>query len=174
MRTGKHGMLMALGLLLAAAPAQAQNAPIQGTFTLIAERSDNVDQAINRATSRMNMITRPVARGRLKKTNVPYRRIAITPTSASISIATDGGAPIVTPADGKSIKWTREDGEVLDVSTAWDGNSLKQTFAAEDGQRVNLYTLSPDGDTLTMRVTVTSGRLPAPVTYQLVFTRDRA
>ena len=39
---------------------------------------------------------------------------------------------------------------------------LEQGFDAEDGQRVNVYTLSPDGNTLTLDVTVTSPKLEQP------------
>jgi hypothetical protein len=167
-------VLMVLALLLTGVPtAPAHGQQISGTFTLAQERSDDVEQAVNRAVSGMNAITRPIARGRLSRTNVPYRRVVISPTPTAVSITTDTRAPIVTPADGGAIKWTREDGEVFDVSTVWENGSLKQTFAAEDGRRVNAYTLSPDGQTLSLQVTVTSNRLRQPLTYQLVFQRER-
>ena len=53
----------------------------------------------------------------------------------------------------------------------WRNNSLHQTFRAEDGQRVNVYTLSNNGNTMTMNVTITSPRLPDPLTYRLVYNR---
>jgi hypothetical protein len=156
---------------LAAVPAAAQSNQIDGTFVYAADRSDNVDQAINQAISRMNIATRQIARPRLRRTNQPYQRVTIATTPQQVSITTDARAAIRTSPAGTPIKWTREDGEVLDVSTRWDGNRLRQVFAADDGQRENVYSLSPDGGTLTIRVTVTSGRLPAPLTYNLVYDR---
>jgi len=162
---------MTVLLIVAAVPAHAQSPSFDGTFVLAPARSDNVDEAINRSISRMNIATRQIARPRLRRTNQPYQRVTLQ-VGQQISIATDARRPIVTPRSGESIRWTREDGEVLDVSTRMDGNRIRQVFAAEDGRRENVYSLSPDGRTLTIEVTVTSGRLPAPLTYRLVYDRS--
>jgi hypothetical protein len=53
------------------------------------------------------------------------------------------------------------------VTTHTDGARLEQVFDAEDGRRVNVYTLSPDGSTLTLEVTVTS-----PMRASMLGTRD--
>lgn len=158
--------------LFAVGEARAQSPSLQGTFVYVAEGSDDVDQAIRKATSGMNFITRPIARGRLSKTNAPYGSITLSQTPSEVTVVTDGRAPIVTPASGEVIRWTREDGEVLDVNTEWQSGSLVQTFAAEDGKRVNVYTLGPDGNTLSMRVTITSPRLPEPMVYTLRYRRQ--
>ena len=174
MRRQRICVLLAVLALAAVLPASAgaqQTAGLRGTFTYNAQASDNVNQAIERAVARMNFVTRPIARGRLRKTNAPYQRIAIAFTPQQVTVTTDERAPIVTPANGTPIKWTREDGEVLDVSTEWENGALEQTFKAEDGQRVNTYTVSADGNTLTMNVTITSPRLAAPLTYKLVYNR---
>jgi hypothetical protein len=154
-----------------AAEAQAQATPVQGTFAYVEEGSDNVAAAINQAVARMNFVTRPVARGRLTKTNQPYRTVVITQNGGEVSVATDGRPAIVNRANGPAVKWTREDGEVFDVSTAVTGSRVEQTFKADDGQRVNTFTLSPDGQTMTMRVTITSPRLAEPLVYSLRYRR---
>ncbi|HET9985977.1 MAG TPA: hypothetical protein VFQ38_20425 [Longimicrobiales bacterium] len=164
-------------LLLFAVAAGGPAAPPQtnlivGTFVLDAGASDDVAAAIQKATSHMSFITRPIARGRLKKTNLPYHRLVFSPSPSAYELRIDDRKPIVTPADGSAAKWTREDGEVLGVSTKPRGGALEQRFVADDGQRVNVYTLSPDGQSLSMDVTVTSPRLPQPVTYRLVYRRQ--
>ncbi len=152
------------------APAQAPT--FQGVFTYVAGQSDDVPAAIERCVSNVNFIIRPIARGRLKKTNQPYQRLTIVQPAGHFSIMTDARPAIVTPAGGAAIQWKRpEDGEMLNVSTAMTGSKLVQTFAAEDGKRVNEYTLSPDGQTLTMVATVSSGRLPKPLVYKLTYHR---
>lgn len=173
MRVAKSPLFLGVALLIGfAAQAPAQSAPIQGTFSYSAQESGDIDQAIREATGRMNFALRAIARPRLKKTNEAYRKVTIAPSGSSVTITTDSRAPITTPASGTPIRWKREDGETLDVSTVWQDGRLKQSFVAEDGRRDNVYTLSPDGRTLTMDVTVTSGRLPQPVTYKLVYKRD--
>lgn len=160
-----------LALALPAAAQTGTSATLDGTYTLNRSASDDVNRAIETAVGRMNFVTRPIARGRLRRTNQPYQRVVISHTQQQVSVITDNRAAIRTPANGTPIKWRREDGEMLDVSTEWENGRLEQTFAAEDGRRVNVYSLSADGRTLTMEVTITSGRLPQPLRYKLVYNR---
>ena len=44
-------------------------------------------------------------------------------------------------------------------------------FENEGGGRLNVFTLSPDGRTLTIDVMLTSDRLPEPIRYALRFER---
>lgn len=161
---------------LAAPAAAAKQAPatLVGTFERDASASDNVNKAIEAAVAEMNFVMRPVAHSRLEKTNQPYQSVAIALAGNNVSIQTDDRAAIVTSAAGTAIKWKREDGEVFNVSTVLkDKQNVVQTFAAEDGKRVNSFSLSPDGKTLTMNVTITSSKLPKPLTYKLVFNRAK-
>lgn len=164
-----------LGLALLAAsasPLLAQDRSLAGTYTYVEAESDAIRPAIDQAVAKMNFITRPIARGRLSKTNQPYHTLTIRSSGSEVTIVRDDLPAIVAPADGNPIKWRREDGEVLDLTTRWADGALEQTFIAEDGQRKNVFALAPDGNTLEMRVTVTSPRLAAPLTYTLRYRRD--
>jgi hypothetical protein len=161
-----------LGLLLLVAPgAAAQSAAFEGTFAYVAAGSDDVHAAIDRAVAGLNFAFRPIARSRLRRTNSPYRTLEIRRQNASLAVSLDGGAPIVSPESGTPTSWRRADGEVLQVSTAWEGGRLRQSFVAEDGRRDNHYTVSEDGRRLTLEVTVTSPRLNAPLRYRLNYVR---
>lgn len=166
--------LVCLAVMALARPltAGAQERSLDGTYTYLEAESDQIKPAIERAVARMNFITRPIARGRLTKTNTPYQTITIGRSDGNVSIVTDARAPIISPPDGTPIKWTREDGEVFDVTTRWVEGALEQTFSAEDGQRKNVYVLGADGSRLEMRVTVTSPRLAQPLTYTLRYRRQ--
>lgn len=165
-------VLAILAVLAVPVDVLAQSAAFTGTFVLAPEASDNIDKAIERSVEKMNFIKRPIARGRLKKTNPAYNTLSIAHNASEVRITTNAGAPIVTPADGTQVQWKREDGEVFGVSTGWQNGKLEQTFRAGDGRRVNLYSLSADGDTLTLDVTVSSPQLPQPVVYRLVYRRQ--
>jgi hypothetical protein len=156
--------------LAAVLPASAQQASLKGTWRYDAQASDNVATAINTAVQRMNFVTRPIARGRLTRTNQPYQRVTVDFTSSQVTVSTDNRSPIVSPSNGTPIKWTREDKEVLDVSTEWENGVLEQTFKAEDGQRVNRYSVNAEGK-MVMEVTITSPRLPRPLVYKLIYNR---
>jgi hypothetical protein len=164
--------LLAAAVVFVAAPvaARAQAGTIAGTFVLDRAASDNVDKAIASAVKDMNFITRPIARGRLQKTNQPYQQVSIATSGANTVVTIDKLPPRQAPSTGTPVSWTRPaDGEKMKLSMRWDGGHLVETFKPEDGQRVNEYSLSPDGATLTMHVTVSSPRLPKPVTYKLAF-----
>jgi hypothetical protein len=160
-------------LLLSSASARKPQTPcLRGTYTLNTAASDDIDKAIEATVKGMNIFAKPIARDRLRKTNIPpYQRIVISYTQAEVSITTDQRAPIRTPVKGTPVDWTREDGEKLKVSTIWENGKLKQTFKGKDGQRVNLCSISADEETLTMQVSVTSSKLPRPLTYTMVYKR---
>lgn len=161
--------LAALALPLAGASAQEPN--LRGTYTLDRARSDDVNRAIESAVARMSFVTRPIARGRLRRTNPVYSRVEINYTQTEVTVQLDQRRPIVSPANGTPINWTREDGEKFQLSTEWENGVLEQTFRAEDGSRTNVFTLGPDGRTLTLNVTLRSPRLSAPLTYKLVYNK---
>ena len=143
------------------------------TYTLIPDSSDDIKAAVNLTVEHMSFITRPIARGRLNKTNPLPRRVLVTLTDDTLAVAFDDGNPIVTPLDGTTVPWrsllTRENYEAHAVRTA---DTTAQVIVAPDGSRTNAYVFSPDGARLELRVTVASHRLPRPLTYTLRFRRD--
>jgi hypothetical protein len=160
-----------LGLSMLGSSAVLAQETLQGTFISANTGSEPIDQAIEAGVAKMNFIKRPIARSRLKKTNPLYQRIEIRQDGARISVRYDEGKPIVMPLDGSAVQWTRDDGEIFDVSARAGATQLQQTFKADDGQRVNEFSLAPDG-ALTLQVTLTSPQLPAPVTYTLSYRRS--
>ena len=114
LRTGSSWALEAL--LLASGGAQAERAALQGTFSNEQQNLEPITTAIETAVAKMNFIKRPIARSRLKKTNEAHRRVDIALGDTQISVAFDGHKPVQMPADGTTIKWTRDDGETFDVT----------------------------------------------------------
>lgn len=153
------------------APGLAQETAPQGTFAVTTPDDTGIKTAIDNAVAKMNFLFRAVARGRLHDTNPRYQRLEIHTTDQQISVQFDQRAPIVMPATGAPVKWKREDGEVFDVSAHVGADALTQTFRSDEGQRVNEFRLHPDGS-LSLDVTVTSPKLPAPVKYTLQFRRE--
>ena len=162
--------LLPVIILLASLPLAAAEG-LAGRYTLLPERSDAIPQAIERVVADMNFIKRPFARSRLTKTNAAYRTLRLDLGAALFRIQFEGRQPIETPADGRAVGWTREDGERFQVSTRMEGGNLVQRFVAEDGSRRNTYHLDPDG-TLRLQAEISSSKLPRPLTYTLVYRRD--
>jgi len=154
--------------------AVGQEHSIEGIYAYDAAASADINAAIETAVAKMNFIVRPVARSRLKKTNPAYQRIAISRDAKEIVVTLDARKPIRMPSDGATIKWTREDGEKFDLHAIWKDTQLVQTYVAEDGQRVNDFSLGANPDTMTLEVTITSERLDKPMKYALAYKRIAA
>lgn len=166
-------------LLPAALSAQQTASPLRGTWNINRAQSDDINAAINRTVSRMNMVVRQIARPRLRSTNTAYPSLVMRYDQSSVRVDMSGRPSVSSPANGQPVLWQRETGatcremkgDCVRVSTEWEGGNLKQTFQAEDGRRVNVFSVSPDGNTMTMNVTITSPRLPSPLTYKLVYNK---
>jgi hypothetical protein len=164
-------LLTLVAALALPAASHAQESTMRGTWVINRQASDDVNRAIETAVARMSFITRPIARGRLRRTNPVYNRVVVSYTPQQVSTVFDTRHSIDSPANGQPIKWTREDGEKFDLSTEWQQGRLVQTFRAEDGSRTNTYVVSPDGHTLTMHVVLRSPKLPQPLEYKMVFNK---
>jgi hypothetical protein len=173
--------LLAIVVLLALSSASGlaqESTRFSGAWTLDPERSDDIDARINASIARMNVIVRQVARPRLRSTNIPYPRLIFS-FGENIGVDMPGYPSVSSPANGQPVFWHRRTGlpcpemrrSCLVVTTTWEDQALVQTFRSEDGQRQNVFTVSPDGTTLTMVATMTSPSLPAPLVYRLVYTR---
>lgn len=158
------------GLMLVALTVHAEEPQWVGVFENPEQSQEGIEAAIETAVAKMNFITRPIARSRLKKTNPAYERIVIERTPAVIRVQFDDRKPIEMPADGSSVKWTRDDGEVFDVSAEPGEEELRQTFKAEDGERINTFSANAAGQ-MTMETQVSSPQLKAPVIYTLLYER---
>ena len=180
MRRQRIALLLALALFaVVPVPARAQVSQLRGTWTLNRSASDDVNAKINVAVAPLNVVVRQIARPRLRSTNTMYPQLVISQDGANLRVDMQGRPSLVAPTNGTAILWQRETGrtctqvrgDCVQVTTVWRDGALHQTFRAEDGQRVNVYTLSNNGNTMTMSVTVTSPRLPQPLTYRLVYNR---
>jgi hypothetical protein len=149
----------------------AQESGLDGTYILDETDSDSINEVIDNAVVKLDVLTRDIARGRLKKLNPAYRQVAITSSANEISVTVDDQPPLRTPPKGAPVAWVGPDGGKVNASMQLAGRRLAQTFTSADGRRVNDYTLSTDGRTLTMQVTETSPQLSQPITYKQVYRR---
>ena len=174
-------LLPSIAALLALASTEALTQPsprFSGAWMLAREQSDDINAKINTSIAGMNLVVRQVARPRLRTMNVPYPRLIFS-FGEKISVEMPGYPSVASPANGEPVLWHRATGEpcpemvrsCLEVTTTWEDQSLVQTFRSEDGDRQNVFTVSPDGARLTMVTTMTSPRLSAPLVYRLVYIR---
>jgi hypothetical protein len=60
----------------------------------------------------------------------------------------------------------------VQVSYSLQRGRLRERLDASEGFSTNIYRLSEDGSTLSLRSTMESDRLPAPITFTLRFRRQ--
>lgn len=163
---------VAVAALVVPAPALAAETGLVGHWLIDAAKSDDVEKAISATVEKVNFVIRGFAHGRLKNTNQPYKTVTIKKSGDKTSVATDDRAPIEAPSNGTAVDWKREDGQVYKVKYTWKGdNHLDQTFTNEEGSRANMYML--EGAGMGLDVKVSSGKLPVPLTYKLVYKRGK-
>ena len=143
------------------------------SYTLIPDSSDDIKAAVNQTVERMSFITRPIARGRLNRTNPLPGHVQVTDTNDTLAVAFDDGNPVITPLDGNAVPWrsslTHEDYQAHAERRA---DTTVQVIVAPDGERRNEYVFTDNGARLELRVTVSSHRLPRALIYTLRFRRD--
>ena len=155
--------------VLAVLSLAAQEPSLSGTWTQT--KADDIAAAINTTVADMNFIKRPIARGRLTKLNPAYKKVMIAISDKEVVVKLDERAPIHMPPGGKAAPWTREDGEKFMVAAQVSKDQLIQTFKNDEGERTNVFRMSPDGRSLVLTATVKSPKLPKPLTYSIQFGR---
>jgi len=165
MRTARLFLVPVLAILALA----AQEAPLSGTWNQT--KVDDIAAAIDSTVADMNFIKRPIARHKLTNLNPAYRKVMIAISDREVLVKFDEREPIHMPPDGKSAPWTREDGAKFMVAAQVSKDQLVQTFKSDEGERTNVFKLSPDGRTLTLSATIKSPQLPKALTYSISFGR---
>jgi hypothetical protein len=164
---GSFAMGAAKGTGSAVGDARAQFA---GTYKYAGEtQEDDARKAvIEQAVQSMSAFTRSTARSRiLATTQIPGTyafsfepgKIRVLPESRPEMISGDKGEPAEYVYNGKKSTLTQ----------TLEGNRLTQVFVSGDGKRQNEFALSADGQTLTLKVTLTISRLSSPIVYGLSY-----
>jgi hypothetical protein len=157
----------------AASPTAARDR-FAGTYTFSGgdkERKE-IDAAIDRAISGLFFAAKPFAVSQLHAKTAVKNSVGFSFANGKVTSTASDALPAVSPDDGTSVPY-KVDGENLRISQTVNASGhLLQIFSSAQGSRTNDYTLSADAKTLTMTVTIASGKLPQPVRYALTYTRN--
>jgi len=158
-------IILVAGFVASPAIAQPTGSTKYEVMDSPAKSKAAIDKGIEGAVADMSFITRPIARGKLEKSNTAFKAITINVTKSTVSIQHDDRKAIVSA--GKPVLWTRDDGEKFRVTQVADGGKIVQTYASDDGTKVMTYNFSEDNKKLKVDVVVTSAKLAGPVRYSL-------
>jgi hypothetical protein len=162
-------LLLLLPLAAGAQQSDSPEARFQGTWRVANAGSarQGRDQAIERATEDMSIFIRGIARRRLRDGTPIHSAIRITGSGSSFQ-AHVGPYHLDFAADGRSHAFTDpfEDNE-MQAKQRFRNGKLVQTIRGEDATLTHQLSLSDDGDTLTLKVTIESHHLPGDVVFRV-------
>lgn len=156
--------LLVLSLTTAASIAHATSPTLDGIYILDAKASDDIDKALEAA------LDSSAAAAYLKMRHPAYAQTKIAHDDKEVVVTFDNGNPMRMPINGAVVPWTREDGKILQIKGQWTTTKLIQSIDTRDTLRVNEFSLSADGNTLTIKVDFSG--YPKPLLYQLVYRRQ--
>jgi hypothetical protein len=152
------------------AAAVDDRARFTGTFRHAGDAREEAVRraAIDRAIDGMFFAIRGIARARLSKGTKIDPTVSFSFAAGMIRVRVPQAPDAVSPENGSPVDCVG-DGERSKLSQRLTPGKLTQIFAAEEGRRTNEWSMSRDGATLVLRVTVSSPKLSAPVIYVLTY-----
>lgn len=144
-----------------------------GTWQLVGEvdaAENQIKIAIDKATEKMGLMTRGIARDKLLNTLKVQRRILMLRQDQVFIIHPDTYIALGMPISGETVKYEER---LFRVSLENEGSRLALRHFSQDprGKRENRYCLEESGKSIEMEVTLSSPQIPAPVRYKLKFSR---
>jgi hypothetical protein len=118
----------------------------------------------------MIFLARSIARDRLQSSNRIPKTLRIARAAGRVRIAFDGRER-ETALGADPIRIVGRHGDELDYTLRLHDGWLVQRFEGENGGQINA--MRAEGDTVVVRVTVFSSRLPANLVYELRYVRSR-
>lgn len=170
-RTFFFGLVLGGGLLFqSAAPAFGQSEILRGgRYDLDRSASDSIDQAIQSVVAELDPQTSSILVWKLKNSNTASEHVVLTLDSKEVSVQFDSLPALKSPINGQVVTWTSEILDDYDLITRLDRGVLVQ-IQARDGEYIT-RTYTEDLKTLTIQVVVAHRKLPAGLTYRLVYNR---
>ena len=169
-------LVLALAGTVEAQTAEQTVVEFKGTFRATgseAEAQTQINEQIDEVVDQMNFIKRPFARSRLKEATKPCIELNFEVLQGNnLNVKCDERPDAIAPITGQGGSYTNEEGNKFVLVYKVGPNQILQAFADQDGLRKNLYTLSPDGETVKMEASVESKQLPEPVTFERTYQRE--
>ena len=125
-----------------------------------------LDRGIERAVTDMNYFAQSIARSQLHDQTPVNDRITISFPSGNIEIGFDGSFTYNT-RPGVAQDFELPDGTEVSVRQYFRDGHLEQYFEHSLGRRWNVYTLSADGHTMTVRATEQGPMMPTAMSFSL-------
>jgi hypothetical protein len=149
----------------------ASDSPFNGVWRFAGGDAERraLEASVARTVQGMGWIVEGIAAARLRERSPIPEVVTIRVQGGVVEYTGVRGRLYRTPADGTMIQAQNPQGEPITLSTRVQGAVMTRVGARADGSRREV--LRVQGDTLTIEGTVSSPRLPRPLTYRLTYRR---
>lgn len=154
-----------------AAAAETAKVDWDGEWSLVASKSDNLNEQIDTQLKDMNFAARMIWKKKIQSACQAYDKMDIL-VGDSFSVTLGRERPIDTPADGTVSEWKRRDETILKANLTKEGLTMIQTLQSDGYSLKHVYSMRKDGATMALQVTYTHPKLDNPFSYKLVFKRN--
>ncbi|MCA9534407.1 MAG: hypothetical protein KC593_12030 [Myxococcales bacterium] len=131
-----------------------------------------IGSAVDAGIESMGPLVERIARRRILASNPPFQTLRIELDANELTVEFVGARRYRAPLGGAAATHRGPDGTEVRVSFRLRNGRLVERIEADEGFSTNTYTLSDDARQLSLRSTMESDRLPAPITYTLRFRRE--
>ncbi|MDQ2834831.1 MAG: hypothetical protein M3Y50_14060 [Acidobacteriota bacterium] len=176
--SGRSGEVESQTPVMSAAKAKgtatpAERARFAGSYRYAgsAEEEEGRRAAIDRAVKSTFFAIRSAARSRISATTQILPSYSFSFEAGKIRVQASSRPEMVSPENGEPADYAFK-GMRSKFTQRFAGGRLTQVFVSESGTRENEFTLSEDGKVLTLKVTLTSPRLPKGVVYSLSYKKS--
>lgn len=163
--------------LAVAAEPDAPTVKISGTYRYAGgeKQRQQLFDAIEDVIADMIFIARPIARKRLRESNLPSAELQLVVTAEEITVARPGRPTVTAPRDGSTIEWKSPDGDEFEVRHRLVSDSeLVQDFVGDGNRSENVFELDASGSRVVVHTTITADQLPKTLRFHMTYRRKKA
>lgn len=131
------------------------------------ELTKKLEASVEAASKEFNFAIRGIARKRLRQTTKPYDTLRLDVNGDTVLFERNGKDPVTATVNGDAVPWLKD--YMISFTRRDTDNALVQKFAAEDGDRENVYRFGNDARLLFIDVKIISPKLDKPVTFTLQY-----
>jgi hypothetical protein len=160
--------------MLPVSASGAEPADYRGTYRIVDQKAAEAarDKAVKEVVAAMPALFRRIARKRLMASATVLLFFEFEPSPGHMTISTDRSSGWTTDLAATEVKFKPDRGKSFLLSRWMEDGALSTLGRRRNGVRDTRFELSVDGSRLVVITTIHNKRLPAPVTYETVYTRE--
>jgi len=144
------------------------------SFTRAQRDRDSLEDGIDHVADQLNLFIREIARGEMRRRIQPENRVVVrVHDETHVSLAMDDWGPVRFDLTARPRRVRGPNGDHIRAGVSFRDGRLIHREVHSQGHRTNVFALSANRRSLTMRAVIGSDQLPDEVRYRLTYRRSR-